>query len=360
MKIALMNVIKPQEGSRDGMTEYAYQLYERLKRRHHVDLIYVTEKSKRLDTAAFLYANTLFKAKAKRLGRRNYDIVHITNQELGFVAKILKKGSGSAKVITSVHDLMRMHQGAYKNIVQRAYSTIVSNSILDCFRYSDHIIFTASTVQKEAERKFGGKHSNWITTLLGPSEEFRSTSIPRRTKRKKFVIGYVGAFAPWKNPMFVLRTAKLFERNDKYEFHMYGAGPEESVMQAYKAENRLNNVEIHGFPTQDKFLGMYDGFDALFYPTTEEGSSLPMINAQCRGLPVVIYKKNKVDPEVTRYCFVSEDESEAARIIKRLCERGFDRKRRNEMLRHIRKFSWDRVTKETLKVYGETLKAKRE
>ena len=44
MKIALINTIKPAEGTGDGMTEYTYQLYSRFSESNSVDLIYSVDK----------------------------------------------------------------------------------------------------------------------------------------------------------------------------------------------------------------------------------------------------------------------------------------------------------------------------
>jgi glycosyltransferase involved in cell wall biosynthesis len=101
---------------------------------------------------------------------------------------------------------------------------------------------------------------------------------------------------------------------------------------------------------------MYDSFDLFFYPTLEEGSSLPLINAQCRGLTAIIYKGNKLDPEVTKYCIVSKDVNDAAKIIKRIKGKGIDKHRKQQLTNYARSFSWDRTTKETLEIYKGTLK----
>ena len=355
VKIALVNTIKPQEGSRDGMTEYAYQLYQKMKKGHKVDLVYVTDKSKRVDNAAFIYANTFFKMKIKALAAKGYDVVHIANQELGFVAKILKEAKTNSKVVTTVHDLMRLKSGSYKSIDQRIYSKLVSGSILDCFKYSDQIIFSGSNVSENATKAFGRKN-NWAITFLGPSEEFRSTLIPKKPRRKEFVVGYVGALAFWKNPMYVARTAKLLKDDESYRFMVYGNGPEDEKLRSYKDQNGLDNLTINPFPSQDRFLSMYDSFDLFFYPTTEEGSSLPLINAQCRGLPVVMYKGNHIDAEVKKYCFVSKDEKDAARIIGRIKTKGFNKRYRKTMTDYARSFSWGKTAKETIAIYNRLLK----
>lgn len=359
LKIALINVIKPQSGSRDGITEYTYEIYRRLKKRHKVDLIYVTDVSKRFNTAALISANALFKLRVKKLAKENYDIVHIANQELGYAAKILKENGSGAGIVTSIHDLMRYNVGAYRGVKQKAYSVLVRGSILDAIKYSDYVVFSASTVEKDAIRRFGKMLKNHKTTLLAPSDEFRTKPIPQKRESDGFLIATVGAFVPWKNQIFVLRTAELFKDEVGYRFRLIGSGPDEQQLRDYKKKRGLNNVEFVNFAPQSKFLDMYDSFSMMFYPTTEEGSSLPMINAQCRGLPVVIYKGNRVDREVTKYCLVAKDERDAAKIIKSIGERGFDRKRRNAMIRYARSFSWDRVTKETLDIYKKALEKRK-
>ena len=61
MKIALINTIRPAEGTGDGMTEYTYQLYTRLQKSNEVDLIYSVDKLVRNNVKGLLYTNTLFK-----------------------------------------------------------------------------------------------------------------------------------------------------------------------------------------------------------------------------------------------------------------------------------------------------------
>src|SRR5208282_3258189 len=108
MKIAIVNTTKPISGTGDGVTEYSYQLYEKLKsiKGNKVDLFYSLKKTKRNNALGLLYTQTLFKRRIPELIKGNFDIIHITNQEVGFVAKLVKKDKSNAKVITTIHDTM--------------------------------------------------------------------------------------------------------------------------------------------------------------------------------------------------------------------------------------------------------------
>ncbi|MDE1870269.1 MAG: glycosyltransferase family 4 protein [Candidatus Micrarchaeota archaeon] len=352
MKIALLNTIKPHAGSGDGMTEYTYQLYTKLGKGNKVDAIYPLENSKRNDIFGLVYANSLFKLRLRKLAKEDYDIIHITNQELGFAAKMLKRLGSKARIITSIHDLMRVKdEGYHRGMLQDAYSNLVASSVKDAIDFSDYVLFTASTVQKEGEKRFKRELRNHITTLLCPKEPFRTTKIPAK-KSRTFNVGYIGALAFRKNVIFALRTAKkLMDKEKSVKFLIYGSGAEKENLMTYKADHNLSSVSFMGFAQEGKMMQIYDSFNVFFYPSLEEGSSLPILDAQARGLPVIVLKSNNIDEEVTRYCYKAKDEAEAARIISELMKKGYPKKQMETSTNYARSFSWDRVASETLAIY---------
>lgn len=352
MKIALLNTIRPHAGSGDGMTEYTYQLYTMLGKGNKVDAIYPLNDSKRNDIFGLVYTNSLFKLRLRELAKEDYDIIHITNQELGFAAKMLRRLGSRAKIITSVHDLMRVKdEGYHRGMLQDAYSNLVSSSVKDAIDYSDYVIFTASTVQKDGEGRFKKELRKHVTTLLCPKEPFRTSKIPAK-KSGTFTVGYMGALAFRKNVIFALKTAKkIIGKEKNVKFLVYGSGAEKENLMGYKSENNLSNVSFMGFAQEEKLMQIYDSFDLFFYPSLEEGSSLPILDAQARGLPVIVLKDNNMDEEVTRYCYKAKDEAEAARIISDLAKNGYQKKQMEKSTNYARSFSWDRVARETFTVY---------
>ena len=358
MKIALINTIKPEPGSGDGITEYTYQLYSKLKGKNKIDLVYGVEESKRNDVKGNLIIHSIFKSKIRKLAKSDYDIIHITHQELGFAAKMLKQAGSKAKIIMSVHDLMRLDEHEkrdfHKGLLQSTFNYLVSSSIRDGLEYSDMIIFSASTVQKDSTKRF--KINNYRTTLLGPKEAFRKATIPKKKRGKYFNIGWIGALAFRKNTIFMLKTALLMKDDDQYKFIIWGSGAEKQNLINFKEEHKLDNVSFMGFAPEKGLMDIYDGFDVFFYPSLEEGSSLPILDGQARGLPAIVYKDNHMDLEVTKYCFAAKDPKDAVGIIKKLAAKGYDAKSRAKSTAYARSFSWDRVAKETYQIYKELLK----
>jgi len=352
MKIALLNTIKPHAGSGDGMTEYAYQLCTKLSKSNKVDAIYPLEQSKRSDIFGLVYTNSVFKLRIRKLAKEDYDIIHIANQELGFVAKMLKRLGCKARIITSIHDLMRVKdEGYHRGFLQDAYSNLVASSVHDALNFSDLIIFTASSVGNSAKREFGHELKKHTVTLLCPKDQFRTAKIPADKRSSELRVGYIGALAFRKNIIFVLKTAKMLKDDISVKFIIYGSGAEKPNLLQFKEENKLSNVTFMGFAPENKLMQIYDGFDLFIYPSIEEGSSLPILDAQARGLPAIVIKSNNMDEEVTKYCFKARDEQDAARIIALISKKGCSKKQIGAWTNYARSFSWDRVAKETLAAY---------
>ena len=354
MKIALINSIMPQQGSGDGMTEYTYQLYKRLKKTNEVDIIYSIKKSKRNDVRGLVYTYFLFSKRIKELAKKDYDIIHITNQEMGFAARILKENGSKAKIIVTVHDLMRLKQGFNKGLLQNKYDKLVKESVKNAFNYSDYIIFSAKSVEIDAA-KILGIYKKHATILLGPRDTFVNTKVTRKNSKAIYTIGYIGALSHRKNVIFILRTALQMRSKSQYRFMIYGSGPELQNLQKFKSDNNMDNVFFMGFAPEKKLLLIYDSFDLFFYPTLEEGSSLPMLDAQARGLPVVILRNNMVDKPVTKYCFKVGSEKSAAGMIERLLQGGYSEKQRSVEIKYAKGFSWDNISSKTMQVYSELL-----
>jgi len=357
MRIALVNTFRPTAGSGDGITEVTYRVSEVLKRKHKVDLIYPLDSVKRNDVLGLIDANTLFKLKVRKLLSSNYDIIHITNQEMGYVARMAKQSGTTAKVVTSIFDFMRVRKGFHKGFVHSIYNRLVSQSIRDSIDYSDLIIFSASSIKREAAEIYGPIRKSKVIYIGPPKESFRTAPIPRRKRGKVLNVGYMGALSHWKNVIFILRTAALLKaRKSAYRFTIFGSGAELESLKDYKEKNGLDNVHFMGFAPENGLMGIYDSFDVFFYPTLEEGTSLPVFDAQARGLPVVLYGKTKLADEVKAHCLIAKDEEDAAKILERLCKDGYSPRERAISTKYARSFSWDRVARETLDAYRSLIR----
>jgi glycosyltransferase involved in cell wall biosynthesis len=82
----------------------------------------------------------------------------------------------------------------------------------------------------------------------------------------------------------------------------------------------------------------------------------PILEAQARGLPVIIYKYGKIPKEVRKYCFEAESPEHMAQIIMQLKENGYNEKLQKKATEYARSFTWEKTARETLEVYKKVLK----
>jgi len=357
MKVALVSTVKPSSGTGLGISEYTYQLTKHLKvvdKNLKIDSIYAVSEPKRNNIIGLLYTNTIFKLKVKKLAKQDYDIVHITDHEIGFVAKILKKSGSSAKVVTTIHDLARFEKGLHRGLIQSLYNKLVQGSINDAIKYSDYILCNSSQTYETIESRFG-KKANMKVILHGVSEDLLNAKIPSKHKNSIFTVGYIGALMKHKNVIFILKVAKLLDKSG-FRFLIYGTGVDMPMLEKFKEDNDLGNVYIKGYLREEDKVKGYDSFDAFAFPSLYEGLGYPILEAQARGLPVIIYKYAKIPKEVRRYSFEAESPEHMAQIIEELKENGYNEKERKKAMKYARSFTWERCGRETLEAYQKVLR----
>ena len=102
-------------------------------------------------------------------------------------------------------------------------------------------------------------------------------------------------------------------------------------------------------------VNIYDSFNVFVFPSLYEGFGLPILEAQSRGLPVIIYKYGKIPKEVRKYCFEAESPEHMAQIIENIKENGYNEKLRKKATEYARSFTWEKCARETLEVYKKVL-----
>ncbi|MDE1768415.1 MAG: glycosyltransferase family 4 protein [Candidatus Micrarchaeota archaeon] len=348
MKLAMINIVKPAKGSGDGITEYTYKLYKEIRKTNKVDLVYSLPEAIRNNISGLVSANLKMRGTLQMMSC-DYDILHITNQEVGFASKLLSKRCDTP-VVTTVHDISRFQKGLQRGVLQRTYNRMVKAYVADAIHNSDFLIFDSQLTMDEVKKKFYiGKNGRVVN--IGIDSSFMTRPKTKRTDSKKFTVGYIGSFAYHKNVMLLLEAANIIE--DGYAFNIYGSGVEAKRLEEYKELNKLNSVKFMGFAPEERKVEIYDSFDAFVFPSLYEGFGLPILEAQARGLPVIVYKKGKVSEEIKKYCFEAEDAVHMASIIDDIRENGYDDKLRRKATAYARSFTWRKCAEETLKVYDE-------
>ncbi len=345
----MINGIKPMRGSGDGITEYAYNMYLQLKSRNWISLVYSIDQARKNDVVGLVKVNSTLKRRAQAEGKKDYDIFHVVNQEVGFAAKAVKSARASNNVVSTIHDLSRFESGLHIGALQRVYNKMVRRNVIDAVEHSDFLLFDSKQTMADVKKKFG--RINGKVVNIGIDRRFFSPSATKKPQRE-FVVGYVGSFAYHKNAIMLLKAASYIRGND-IKFRVYGVGSEKGRIAEYVNSHKLSDAALCGFAPENKKVGIYDSFDVFVFPSLYEGFGLPILEAQARGLPVIVYKRGRIPEEVRRYCLEAKNEEHMSQMITGLRDNGYSERLRKKAMEYARSFTWERCARETFNVYSE-------
>ena len=348
LRIAILSM-REIETRGQGIPRYIDELYKNLKNLERTEDIKVEKiylpRIKFLGDALSFEVGSLFQTV-----ENSFDIIHIPN---GFF--ILHKPPKNAKIVSTIHDinpvLPRTKNLKYL-LKDRLWRYLALKRGIKYYLKISNKIIANSTQTKEEITNLDASKTNVSVVSLGLDERFLTKRNMNKIKSGKFKIGYIGSFATNKNVDFILQAARLLKDR---RFYLWGARNYDYEALLEKA-NALGNVNFMGFAPEDKIVSIYDSFSVFVFPSLYEGFGIPIIEAQSRGLPVIIYKYGKIPKEVRKYCFEAESPEHMAQIIEDLKKNGYNEKLRKKATEYAKSFTWERCAKETLNTYREVLK----
>ncbi len=211
--------------------------------------------------------------------------------------------------------------------------------------------FIASSVQTRDEAIKLGIEKDKISVInLGVDDKFLVKT--KREAQHKFNIGYIGAITYRKNTEMIIKAAKYLHTN--IPINIYGNYTPEYFRKINSMAIK-RGIHFKGFAPENKLVQIYDSFDVFAFPSLYEGFGLPILEAQSRGLPVIIYKYGKIPKEVRKYCFEAESPEHMAQIIENIKENGYSKKLKKKATEYARSFTWEKCARETLEVYKKVL-----
>lgn len=339
------------ENSGAGIQRYTTELIKHLsKNRVNIDKL---EYKNLFDYSL----NTTFK------NFKNYDIIHNTGIKLTMPLRKEK-----AKFIVTIHDIISVTEPTLYNeryIPKLSFFNLLKKNML--LKYSaiairssifasDYIITDANMVKKELIQ-LGYPKEQLFVVNLGVDKRFIESPIP--TKRNKaFTIGYLGSFFRKKNVKFAIDAFKIFKSYDGASnslLEIWGSkkSPEYNYLHSLTGNDK--QILFKGFAPEDRLIEIYDRFDIAIFPILYAGFELEILEAQARGIPVIIYKNSKIPDEVKKYCFKAKDPMHASDIITHIKANGYEEKVKRKAIRYARSFTWEKCARETLKVYNSVI-----
>jgi len=319
-----------------GVQKYIYELYVHLRA--------ITKDVKKVAPARGKYGFTLLELIYPFY---KYDLIHMPCP-IAFNPPLRK-----CPTITTLHELV-VHDNSNEYLKINDKSNKFSFDIMGKFIRkqifgSDYLMANSTQTFNEAITQ-GYPQDRIFLVHLAISDKFIS-KIQNKKSHKEFKVGYIGTHNKRKNVGFAVKALNLIE-DPEVKFEIWGDGPE-SIYLKQLAQNR--NIVFRGFAPEEKIVNIYDSFDAFVFPSYYEGFGLEILEAQARGLPVIIYKHAKIPKEVKKYCFEAESPEHMAQIIEQLKENGYSEKKRKEAMEYARSFTWEKTAKETLEVYKKIL-----
>ncbi len=291
------------------------------------------------------FANTLIK------NFEGYDIIHNINFKP--CIPILKR---KAVFLTTALDFQPLLYPDLKrkfsvNLKTWLWMRLVVEFGLKMALKSDYMI-TISTQTKEEAIILGYDKNKIFVVNIGISPKFIRTPI-KSNKNKKFLVGYIGSFAPHKNTiMSIAAFKKIPDKDMRFEIWGHSKYWYETLKKSASDDKR---IVFKGFAPEKDIVSIYDSFDVYIHPVLHCGFEMEILEAQARGLPVVIYKKGKVPKEVRKYCLEAEDVDQMAKILIDLKENGYSEKLRKEAMLYARSFTWEKCANETINVYRKII-----
>jgi len=341
-----------------GVNRYSYELYNNLK--HMIKTTKTIEIGKdNIIFKKFPFLNTLyFNFEYKFLNFNMFDIIH----NLSANNPISK--SKNPITISTVHDLIPLDKevmlSSYRNQKNLLYKHLLkwtsflnyltsSNALKKSVKNSDYLIVNSTQTRDEVINLGFDKNKVFVVNL-GLDMRFTKSLKQKLGNKKEFIIGYIGSSGSRKNIKMIYDAAQKIKYQN-IQFNIYTT----LIIESNYLKSKPVNVSLMGFAPEEKIVEIYDSFDVFVFPSLYEGFGLPILEAQARGLPVIIYKYGKIPKEVRRYCFEAESPEHMAQIIEELKENGYNEKKRREAMDYARSFTWERTAKETLEVYKKVL-----
>ncbi len=344
-----------------GILRYAYSLYTNLKKISTFGIKTVeTPLPKPLVPGNGLLSDKIYLSNRELF--TDGDIIHYTDPSV-YLPKLNKK-----IVISTIHDLIPILEPAVVNDIPKygylkynfirkpihllnKFSVEFNNlSMLSNLKNSTYLIAN-STQTKEEVLAFGIKNKKIKVINLGLDRRFIK-SVKSSKHNNFFGVGYIGGLVYRKNIDFAIKAIKEI-KEDKIILNIYGNLTRYARMLQENYPDK--RIKFLGFVPEEQIVKIYDSFNVFVFPSLYEGFGLPILEAQARGLPVIIYKYGKIPKEVRKYCFEAESPDHMAQIIENIKENGYNKKVMKKAMEYARGFTWEKTAKETLEMYKKVV-----
>jgi glycosyltransferase involved in cell wall biosynthesis len=288
-----------------------------------------------------------------QLLRRPADLLHAT-----YVAPPYVPG----KLVFTLHDLSPFsHPEFYPPAIRFRLQKGFASSI----RRAQAILCVSEFTRQHLVKEFPSAASKAYVTHHGLDPAFRHIQdraevgrcLDRYGLRGSYLL-CAGKLQARKNTVRVLEAFALLRKNTKLEHKLVMAGRKMWTSdEFYPLIERLNlkdHVIVTGHAPQEDLPLLYNGADALVFPSLFEGFGFPVLEAMACGCPVLTSTVTSL-PEIAGEAAVLVDPYRPEAIAEGIERLVTDTVLRKELIRkgfeQARQFTWEKTAKQVLGVY---------
>lgn len=290
-----------------------------------------------------------------KLNKKKYDIVHIHDPYVPFIAWEIMKKTESKKVAT-FHTAWEDNSiinfvNPFITLFQDTFSTNFSGAI-----------FVSKIVEKRWRELTGKKVKQTIIHNAVDGVFFPVKK--KTTSESETNLLFLGRLVEKKGPKYLLKAFhKICKKFPKAKLTFVGKGPmRESLEKFVKDKKMENNVIFAGEVIGQKRVKFYQRADIFCAPYSDEAFGLTILEAMSAGIPIVGFKNSAFREILKGYPYPeflvkSRDADRLEEAVEKLIE---DKNKRDKislwLVKESRKYGWEKVAKETEAFYYKVLK----
>lgn len=242
---------------------------------------------------------------------------------------------------------------------------------LEQAKRASKIITISKSSKKDIERVLGIPSEKIVVIYGGVDESFRpinkqkaSLILTQKYKIKSPYILTVSTHSFHKNILRIFQAFRGYITSAKNEnltlvvVCKLIAQEEKDWRKQLKDLGIENRVILTNFISDEDLPNFYSSAEVLLFPSLYEGFGLPVLEAFACRCPVITSNNSSL-PEVGGGAVLYVNPLDSEDIRKTIAKLLNDRELRDDLIRkgfaQVKKFSWDKAAKQTLKVYEEVL-----
>lgn len=263
--------------------------------------------------------------------------------------------------VTTMHDLTTLRfTNPDKHLVVYKTKQAVYRWVVRRVARKSNAIITPTEFVKQDIMRFTGVQPGKITVTLEAADPITDKPEPVAEVQDKRFIMYIGRPTPHKNLERLIAAFQLL-KGQHPDLHLVLAGKLDNNYQVIKQKTeseQIANIIFTGFISDGQLRWLYEHCEAYVFPSLSEGFGLPGLEAMSHGAPVVSSNATCL-PEVHGDAAHYFDPLDTQAMADAINEVLSDKQLRERLIAaghdQVTKFSWQRMTEQTLAVYNQTL-----